>query len=176
MTNNVIAYAVTGIDSKLIQDAESTIKKSHRLRPVYALCAVAACLVLVFIFIFALPANKGTQLLVNGCEITDTPVSVRTPASIGARGIDLNIELSLNITEKTKITISAGEMSVCSKGSTDTLYYTGTEYTTDIPVNIHWNVDGSDITKSYTLTLGEGETVYKLYYDESTLSWLMCKK
>lgn len=176
MKNDVMAYAVTGIDSKLIQEAENASKAKNRLRPVYALCAVAACLVLVFTFIFPQFQEKGTQLLVNGCEITGSPVSVQTPANIGMRGIDLNIDLSLNITKETKISISAGEMSVCSAGNTDTLYYTGNEYTTDIPVNIHWRVDGSDIKSVYTLTLDEGETVYKLYYDESTLSWSMCKQ
>ncbi len=179
MNNEVMAAAVTGIDDKLITEAQQISQKSKRLRPLYSICAVAACLVLVFTFIFAVGnQSKAPELLMNGSKITGDPVAVDIPITAYARelGNELTIPLSLDIKEPTKIKISNGEMNVCSRGNTDTLYYTGTQYTTDIPVNIHWTIDGSDITKSYTLTLNEGEIVYSLSYDEADSFWSICKQ
>ena len=55
MINEVMAKAVTGIDDKLILDAEAKIRKKPSFRPIYGVCALAACLVLVFTFIFSAP-------------------------------------------------------------------------------------------------------------------------
>ncbi len=178
MMNEVLANAVTGIDENLISDAENAGRKKNIIRPVFSICAVAACLVLVFTFIFTFGARyTGPELIMNDCIITDAPAFVDVPMTAMARETCASIEvhLTLNTRENTSIRISGGEMSVVSAENTDTLYYTGTEYTTDIPVNIHWRVDGSDTTTAYTLTLG-GKTVYELTYDESDSLWSVRKQ
>ncbi len=179
MKSEVMAAAVTGIDDNLITEAQQISRKSNKLRPLYSICAVAACLVLVFTFIFAVGnQSKAPELILNGSKITGEPVAVDIPITAYARelGNELTIPLSLDIKEPTKIKISKGKMNVCSRDNTDTLYHTGTQYTTDIPVNIDWTIDGSDITKSYTLTLNDGEVVYALSFDEGTSLWSICKR
>ncbi len=179
MKNEVMAAAVTGIDDKLITEAQVITKRSNRFHPVYSIAALAACLVLVFTFIFALGNRDASpELFINGSKITSEPIAVDIPMTAFARDSDteITIPLSLDIKEPAKITLSDGVMSVCSAGNSDTLYHTGTDYTTDIPVNIHWTIDGSDITKSYTLTLNDGEIVYALSYNESDSFWSICKQ
>ncbi len=179
MTSEVMAKAITEIDNHLISDAENIQKKRNIIRPVFSICAVAACLVLVFTFIFAFGNRySGPELFMNDGEITQTPVLVDVPMTAMVREAtpDLAVHLTLHTKENTKICVSGGEMHVVSAGNTDTLYYTGTEYTTDIPVNIHWNIDGSDINKAYTLTLNGGKIVYTLSYDETTSLWSICKQ
>lgn len=179
MINEVMAKAITGIDENLISDAENIKKKSNIIRPVFSLCAVAACLVLVFTFIFAFGNRySGPKLFMNDSEIVHTPITVDSPVAAMTRSTDYSfiVYLTLNTKENTKLSVSGGEMHVVSANDTDTLYYTGTEYTTDIPVNIHWHVDGSDITKAYALTLNDSETVYTLSYDEAASGWSICKQ
>lgn len=170
--------AVAGIDDKLITEAQQASKR-NRLRPVYGLCALAACLVLVFTFIFA-PGNRSSApvLLLNESTITSSPAMIDVPATVMSRDADnrICINLALETKQNTKITVSGGEIHVCSRTNTDTLYYTGKEYTTDIPVNIDWIIDGSDITKSYTLTLNDDEIVYTLSFDEENSQWSICKQ
>ena len=177
MINEVMAKAVTGIDENLISDAEKVTKKRNIIRPVFSVCAVAACLVLVFTFIFTANSNK-TELFLSNSKITQSPTAVDVPMTAMIRAVDYNLTVNLDLYTKgaTKITISGGEMNICSKGNTDTLYYTGTEYTADIPVSIHWTVDGSDIQKAYTLTLNDGESIYTLSYDETASNWSICKQ
>lgn len=178
MKNEVMAKAVTGIDEKLISDAEHT-KKKNTLRPVISICAVAACLVLVFTFIFASGTRRTEpELLMNDIKITDSPVLVESPKTAMARATNpsLVVYLTLNTKESTKIHVSDGEMTVVSAGDTDTLYYKGTEYTTDIPVNLHWDINDADTSATYTLTLGESEAVYTLGYDEVSSNWSICRQ
>lgn len=180
MTNEVMAKAITGIDENLISDAENiTKKKNNIIRPMFSVCAVAACLVLVFTFIFSW-GNRytGPQLFMNDNKIAQTPVAVDVPMTAMVRDTtsEFVVYLTLNTKESTTVRVSGGEMHVVSAGDTDTLYYTGTEYTTDIPVNIHWHIDGSDINKAYTLTLADGEIVYTLNYDETTCAWSIRKQ
>lgn len=173
MKNEVMAKAVTGIDENLISGAEN-VKKKNIIRPIFSVCAVAACLVLVFSFIFTLSGQPDTKLLLGDTEVADTSVLIDIPAPVNARAIEseFTVSLTLKVYESTDIRISKGKMNVCSAGETDTLYYTGDCYKTDIPVNIHWLVDGSDINSAYTLTLtDEEETVYELTYDETSSQW-----
>ena len=179
MKNEVMAKAITGIDDNLISDAENIKKKKSIIRPVFSLCAVAACLVLVFSFIFTLASQPKTQLLLNGNEVTDIPIALETPYSLKSRAVsnEFTVLLTLEVYESTDITISKGKMNVCSAGETKTLYYTGTSYTTEVPVNIHWLVDGLDINSAYTLTVtGDEETVYALTFDETHAMWSICKQ
>lgn len=178
MKNEVMARAVTDIDDNLITEAQVITKRSNRLRPVYSIAALAACLVLVFTLIFNVVSSGSFGLFIGNEKISDKPIAVNSPTAAYARIItrEQTVSLSLKTKEPTKITVSAGVMSVCSAGQTDTLYHKGTEYTTDIPVNIHWTVDGSDTTKSYTLTLNDGEEVYALSFDEGTSLWSICKQ
>lgn len=176
MKYDIMSAAMTGIDDKLITDAHN-IRRKTSFKPVYSICALAACLVLVFTFVFSLSNRGGVKLLLDNSTITEKAVTVDVPLTAYARDIDrkFTVSLTLKTNESTKISISNGEMSVCSSGNTDTLYYHGTEYTTEIPVNIHWTVDGSDINSAYTLTLND-EVSYALTYDEATSLWSICKQ
>lgn len=197
MNNDVMAKAVTGIDDKLIEEAQEITKKNNRLRPLYSICALAACLVIVFTFVFSSGAHRSEQpellsepeLLLDGnIKITQNPIPVDISIIDKAREIDTvtAISFSLDIKEPTKISVSNGTMNIGEFRDptycyyTDTLYYSGTEYTTDIPVNIDWIVDGSDIESAYTLTLNDGEIVYSLTNsgkrDESSYLWSICKQ
>ena len=173
-----MAQAITGIDDALITEAQVITKKSNKLRPVYSICALAACLVLVFTFIFTAGRNTAPELLLNESKITNIPAVIDVPKTVWSRDADnhIYIDLALDTKANTKITVSGGEMHVCSRKNTDTLYYTGTQYTTDIPVNIDWIIDGSNTTKSYTLTLNEGEFVYTLSFNNETSQWSICKQ
>lgn len=177
MKSDVMSAAIAQLDDKLIIDAQN-IRPKRTLRPVYGICALAACLILVFTFIFMPRNQSSTKLLLGGNTITEKAVTIDAPTKANARSIqtNLSVSLSLQANESTKISISGGEMSVCSSGNTDTLYYTGTEYTTETPVNIHWVVDGSDINSAYTLTLNDGESVYTLAYDKAVSQWSICKQ
>ncbi len=199
MKNEVMAKAITGIDDKLIAEAQGTTKRSNKLRPLYSICALAACLVLVFTFIFAvgnsektpvplIDGDKTTQqepvLLYNGSKITQEPITFDLPITAFARDSDVEIavDLSLDIKEPTLISVSKGKMYISSFKDTNTFYYSdtlyceGTQYLAEIPVNIAWIIDGSDITKPYTLTLNHEEAVYTLNFDESTSLWSICKQ
>ena len=178
MINEVMAKAITGIDDRLIEEANEKASKKPSFRPIYGLCALAACLVLVFTFIFSAPkGNIGPELMVNDTVISDSPVSLNIPVSAQARDTskDITLDFSLKNSEETKVSVSHGTMNICSSGNTDTLYYTGTEYTTDKSVSIHWYLDGTDINTVYTLTLNDS-TIYTLSYDDSTSLWSICKQ
>lgn len=179
MINEVMAKAVAEIDDNLISDAEKATRKRNIIRPIFTVCAVAACLVLVVSFIFTLANQPTTQLLLNDTEVTDIPMAIDAPAEAMARSVSnyFTVSLTLEAYESTDIRISGGKMNVCSAGDTDTLYYTGTEYTTEIPVNLHWVVDGSDTSSAYNLTIsGDEESIYALIYDENTSMWSICKQ
>ncbi|MBE6737719.1 MAG: hypothetical protein E7566_03570 [Ruminococcaceae bacterium] len=178
MKSEVIIKALTDIDDKLITEAETYKASKKNFRPIYALCAIAACLVLVFSFIFSLPKNNTTaKLLLGGEVISDSPLEVHLPATASAREINnkLSLSLTLQISDDTNIKVSHGKMDICSSDNTDTLYFSGTEYTTDKPVNINWYLDGTDINSVYKLTLGDS-IVYTLSYDESISLWSICKQ
>lgn len=177
MKNEVMARAITGIDDKLIEEAETRRTNKKNFRPIYALCAVAACLVLVFTFFLSSPEKKpSAQLLLGEEVISDSPLEVHLPAAVSARTTtkDICLSLTLQISDDTKIKVSHGKMDICSSDNTD-LIFSGTEYTTDKPVNINWYLDGSDINSVYKLTLND-DIVYNLYYDEGTSLWSICKQ
>lgn len=177
MKNEVMARALTGIDDKLITEAADVKQRRKSFRPIYALCAVAACLVLVFTFVFKAPKPTATsELLLNGEVITDSPSEIHLPATVSARSTntDISLYLTLQISEDTKIKVSHGKMDICPTDNAD-LIFSGTEYTAQEPVNINWYLDGSDINSVYNLTLGD-DIVYNLYYDEGTSLWSICKQ
>lgn len=178
MINEVMAKAVTGIDDKLILDAEAKIRKKPSFRPIYGVCALAACLVLVFTFIFSAPkAPAVPELFMDNAVIGSSPVNLNSPATVQSRETNqlLYLNLSLKISEETEISVSHGTMNICSSGNTDTLLYSGIKYTTDKPVSIHWYLDGTDINSVYTLTLNDS-IIYTLSYDDSTSLWSICKQ
>lgn len=178
MINEVMAKAITGIDDRLIEEANEQISKKPTFRPIYGICALAACLVLVFTFIFsAAKAPNAPELFMDSAVIESSPVSLNVPVSAQARETtrSLYLNLSLEISEETKIKVSHGTMNICSSGNTHTLYYTGTEYTTGKSVGIHWSLDDIDINSVYTLTLNDS-IVYTLSYDDSTSLWSICRQ
>lgn len=180
MNTEVMAVAITGIDDKLITDAQNIGNKKKLTRPIYGICALAACLVLVFTFIFSIPKNgRATepQLQINGNVISQEAVSVNTAVQVRRREIakDISLWLNLETDRETEIQVSHGKMDICSSENTDTLYFTGTEYTTDKPVSIRWYIDDSDKKKSYKLTVDD-DIIYTLSYDESDSCWSICKQ
>lgn len=178
MKNEVMAQAMTYIDDELITQAGNAKPAKKSFRPVYSLIAVAACIVLVFTFIFAFPKNyTQSNLLINGEIITDSPFKIDLPVTAQARDLSQSISLflTLQISEDTKIKVSHGKMDICSSDNTDTLYFSGTEYTTDKPVNINWYLDDTDINSVYTLTLSDS-TVYNLSFDTDSSLWTICKQ
>lgn len=177
MKNEVMALALTEIDDNLITDAADAKHRRKAFRPVYALCAVAACLILVFTFVLNFPkSTPDAKLLLGEDVISHSPIEIHLPATVSARSTDngISLTLTLQISENTKIKVSHGKMDICSSDNTD-LIFSGTEYTTDKPVNINWNLDGTDINSVYTLTLGDS-IVYNLSYNESTSLWSICKQ
>lgn len=178
MINEVMAKAITGIDDRLVEEANEQISKKPTFRPIYGICALAACLVLVFTFIFSAPKTPtAPELFMDNTVIESSPVSLNTPVTIQSRETNkpLYLNLSLEISEETKIEVSHGTMNICSSGNTDTLYYTGTRYTTEKSVGIHWSLGDTDINSVYTLTLNDS-IVYTLSYDNSTSLWSICKQ
>lgn len=178
MINEVMAKAFTGIDDNLITEAEAKLSKKPVFKPLYGICALAACLVLVFTFILSAPKPPANpQLLMDNTAITNAPVSLSLPATVQARekAQSLSLTLSLETDEETRISVSHGTMDICSSGNTDTLYFSGTEYTTQKSVSINWYLDSTDINSVYTLTLDD-DTVYTLSYDENTSLWSIRKQ
>lgn len=177
MKSEVMANAITGIDDMLITEAETYRVSKKNFRPIYALCAVAACLVLVFTFVFQFSKNtKDADLLLNGEVISESPVSLSLPATVQARETNrsLTLSLTLEISEDTKIKVSHGKMDIGSSDGTKTIF-SGTEYITNKPVNINWYIDDTDINTEYKLTLGD-QIVYTLAFDENTSLWSICKQ
>ena len=178
MKSEVMAAAITGIDEKLIADASNIGKKKRSLRPIYGICALAACLVLVFTFMFTgKEKTVSPQLFINGTEISQTQIMASSPKTHLARETsnEICVELTLSTERDTALKVSHGKMDICSTDDTGTLYYTGNEYTTRESVSICWHIDEPDIKKSYNLTIDE-ETVYNLSYDETSGNWLICKQ
>ncbi len=178
MKNEVMARAFAGIDDKLIEDAETYKGFKRNFKPVYALCAVAACLVLVLTVIFSFPKNapSSADLLLNGEVISDSPMEIHIPAAVSARETnkDINLSLSLKISEDTKIRVSHGKMDIGSSDGSETIF-SGTEYETNKPVNISWHIGDTDINTEYKLTLGD-HIVYTMTFDENTSLWSICKQ
>lgn len=178
MKSEVMAAAITGIDEKLIADAGNIGKKKRSLKPIYGICALAACLVLVFTFMLTgKEKTKTPQLLINGTEISQTQIMANAPKAYLARETsnELCVELTLSTERDATLKVSHGKMDICSADDTNTLYYTGNEYTTRESVSIYWYIDEPDIKKSYNLTIDE-DTVYNLSYDEISGNWLICKQ
>lgn len=178
MKSHLMAQAITGIDDNLITDAENTKPAKKNFKPLYAICAVAACLVLVFTFVLQ-PSKNTTKikLLINDTIISDTPVDIHFPSTVQARDISpsISLDLSLQISDDTTIKVSHGTMDICSSGNTDTLIFTGNQYTSDKPVNIRWYLDEPDIDSVYTLTISD-DNVYTLSYNAVTSLWSICKQ
>jgi len=181
MKHEVMAAAITDIDEKLIEDAETKRPAKRSFRSLYAICAVAACLIIVFTFVFIIQPSKtvteSPKLSFNDTLVGDTPVNINAPASLKARGIDqrVSLSLSLEISEDTCIKVSQGKMDICLSDNTDKVIFSGDKYKTDKSVNINWYIDGSDINSVYTLTLDDSIN-YTLSYDASTSVWSICKQ
>ena len=178
MNNGVMMAAMAEIDDTLITDAEEASRKKKSLKPLYAVCSLAACLVLAFTFMFTLQkSHDNPRLFVNGTEISQKPFQVDVPMVARNReySSDITIPLTIEVNDDTRIRVSYGTMDICSPQDTNEIYYSGTEYKTDRPVNIQWHLDGSDINSVYTLTLNE-DVVYTLLYDNNTALWSICKQ
>ncbi len=176
MKNQVMAMAITGIDDNLIEDAQNIVKKSRKLSNVYSICALAACLVLVFTCVFAFSGRNNTQLFVNGNEISDSPVVIDFPVAAFARETttETYIPLALKPAKETTIEVTKGTMEIYSS-DTNAHLFTGSQFTVNQGVNVYWVVDGSDINNSYRLMLNDN-SVYELSHDETTGSVSICKQ
>lgn len=177
MANEVMAKAITDIDDQLIIDAHSAKGKKRRLRPLYGIGAVAACLILIFTAVFSLSA-KDTQVYMYSDRITSTPSAVTSPLSLAsssqrALNVALTLPLELKLSAETAITCSQGAIDIYHK-DTDSLIYSGDSYTAQEDVNLVWIIEQPNSDESYTLTLkGKDTMILNLEFDENQNNWMI---
>ncbi len=175
MKHEALTEAISTLDDKLIDEARQPFKKRGALPLALKLCgAAAACAAAVGAFLL-IPRGGGADILVFGENPSASPVAVTTFAEPGiARAINMEfaeIPVSVSSSEKTVVSISAGELFFSENGIADVL--------ADCPLEINggasliWSVPLTDAGEEYTLTAqtGSNRRVLHLAFDEKTRSW-----
>lgn len=180
MANEVMAKALSGIDDELIVNAYKASTKKRNLKPLYSISAIAACLVLIFTAMFALP-QKSTQIYLYSEKVTHIPCIVNQPSALSSLprtySQDLSIPLDVKLAGETKITCSQGTIAPCGENQDCFYYTTGNTFLADKdtaknPLSLLWTIESPDETKTYTLTLeGKKTEVLTLSFDEESLNW-----
>lgn len=175
MKHEALTEAISMLDDKLIDEARQPFKRRGAFPAAIKLCgAAAACAAAVGAFLL-IPRGGGADILVFGEDPAACPVAVTTCAEIGvtrSSALELaEIPVSVASSEKTVVSISAGELFVAENGEEDVL--------ADAPLEINggasliWSVPLTDVGEEYTLTAqtGQNRRVLHLAFDEKTRRW-----
>lgn len=170
MKHEVMARAITELDSALLEDAQQAGPKAvgHWRR----WCAAAACLVLVCALALPLSARPAASL--RGTALTARPTPVEEVAALRAAdpGEDAPVqaELTLTLRRETGLTVSAGTLTVLRDGAE---IGSGSDWTGKGRVTVLWSVGSAQPGQLYTLTAGS--LVLTLEYDDALQGWTIRK-
>lgn len=172
MKHEVMARAITELDSGLLEDAQLAGPKAvgHWRR----WCAAAACLVLVLSCALALPAAGRPAVSLRGTALTAQPTPVEDVTALRAadpeREAPVRAELTLTLRRETELAASAGTLTVL-KGEAEIA--SGSQWTGRGQYTVLWTIDSARAGQQYTLTAGS--TVLTLEYDAQLQGWTIRK-
>lgn len=148
--------------------------------------SAAACLVLVIVLsVFTVGHFGDASVSVSGNDVLPEhsapiyPEHGVAPLSVQPTGKSIpavSFPIALSLSEKTKITVSAGEMKMMD--DTDELVSFGSALTSDGEILIHWFVNPIDTENAFVMTLRgalKSETLI-LAYNESDDVWTISRK
>ena len=176
MKHEALTEAISMLDDRLIDEAQQPFKMRSALPAVMKLCGAAAvCAAAVGAFLL-IPRGSGADILVFGEDPSVKPISLKNDESdIGvARAFAIefaDIPVEITSSEKTVVSISAGELFIAGSGEADVR--------AELPLELNggaslmWSVPLNDIGEEYTLTAQTGENcrVLLLSFDESAQEW-----
>ena len=165
--------------------ASKVPERKSWLKNMRLLSSLAACLLLAVAFsIFASRNFDEVSVSVGGKALASEPVELSelniSPALYSAEPrvfyeADVPVEIRVNGT--TRISVSGGMMKI-SDADTNEVLYTGSEFTTDEDVLIHWIVNNGTETKQFEMLIDghKKDFVLILNYDENTGRWTICEE
>ncbi len=164
--------------------ADSSLRKRTITHKVCSAAAMAAGLMLVVgLPMYMLNKGSAPEVSFNGQLLTADRISVseiNSGVSVASTRscTTAEIPLELDIDRRTEISLSGGTMKI-SQPDTDTVLYSGADYSTDSDVNIQWRIDALESSQTYCMTLDDNKNTYEitLSYDEAAGEWnLSCEK
>lgn len=179
MKNELLANAITEIDDALIVAARTDVRSAkRRLPPRRAMCAAAACFLLLCGIAFLLLRGSAPRIVVNGQTLGKAPIQIDalSPASSDLRLYgegEFAILLELKSRETLSLRTDAGSIEVYSE--TQQLLSAGKECTQRGPFTVCWTIPSPDTEMTYTLHLDPGGTVLTLSYDRQQGHWILSK-
>lgn len=178
MKHEALTEAISMLDDRLIAEAQQPFKKRSVLPAVMKLCGAAAvCAAAVGAFLL-IPRGSGADILVLGEDPSVNPVSVKS-ADIGISAVRAfaieytDIPVEIVSSEKTVVSVSAGELFITGSGEAD--------IRAELPLELNggaslmWSVPLLDISAEYTLTAQTGDNcrVLLLSFDEGAQEWVI---
>lgn len=176
MKHEALTEAISMLDDRLLEEAQQPFRKRSALPLALKACGAAAvCAAAVGAFLL-IPRGSGADILVLGENPSVKPVSVKS-ADVGISAVRAfaieytDIPVSISSSEKTVVSISAGELFITGDGEAKVRAETPLELNGG--ASLLWSVPLLDVSEEYTLTAQTGKhcRILLLSFDESTQEW-----
>ena len=165
--------------------ASKARERKSLMKNMKLLSSLAACLILAVAFsVFAMRSSGGVSVSVRGRALASEPVELSelniSPALYSAEPrafYEADVPVEVRVTGKTRISVSDGTMQI-SDADTGEVLFTGSEFTTEKDVLIHWIVNNVAQTEQFEMLIEshKEDFVLILSYDENTVRWTICEE
>lgn len=165
--------------------ASKARERKSLMKNMKLLSSLAACLILAVAFsVFAMRSSGGVSVSVRGRALASEPVELSelniSPALYSAEPrafYEADVPVEVRVTGNTRISVSDGTVQI-SDADTGEVLFTGSEFTTEKDVLIHWIVNNVAQTEQFEMLIEshKEDFVLILSYDENTGRWTICEE